>query len=223
MISIKLLIYLSIGTLAMLVPIIILGAWYKITLQKRVVSAVLLTIAGTIGTYILFFIENGWIGGTSFFGAIFFVPVLFLPVAKLIKVPHGVLMDICAPAECIMLVIMKLQCFLNGCCEGRTVCFAGNEFIFPSQIAEMMNAFLIFAILMFISYRKKQVEKIYPLFMIIYGFSRFILNIFRESWITTEMFLPFGNIWSLVSILAGTLCIVMIRKKRRKEMVIRTK
>lgn len=215
MISLKLLIYLSIGTLAMLVPIIILGAWYKITLQKRVVLAVLLTIAGTIGTYILFFIENGWIGGTSFFGAIFFVPVLFLPVAKLIKVPHGVLMDICAPAECIMLVIMKLQCFVNGCCAGRIVHFENNEFVFPSQIAELVNALLLFFVLMFIAYQRKQYGRIYQWYMIIYGFSRFILNILREEWIVTEMILPFGNIWSIVSILCGTVWLIIFDKKNR--------
>lgn len=201
----------------MLALLILQGAWYDIKLSKRIILTAFLTVTGTIGTYIMYFIENGWIGGTSFFGAVFFVPIAIWPLAKLIKVPYGTLVGICAPEGCIILVIMKVQCLLSGCCRGRTVCFAGNEFIFPSQIAEMVNAFLIFAILMFISYRRKRVEKIYPLFMIIYGFSRFVLNIFREVWVTTEMFLPFGNIWSLVSILVGMLWLVMIYKKNSEK------
>ena len=217
MISLKLLISLSIGAVAMLALLIIQGAWYDIKLQKRLILTAFLTVAGTIGTYIMFYIENGWIGGTSFFGAVFFVPIALWPLAKLLKVPYGTLAGICAPEGCIILVIMKIKCFLGGCCRGRTVCFGENEFVFPSQIVEMANAFLIFLILMFLSYRRKNVERIYPLFLIFYGVSRFILNTFREVWVTTEMFLPFGNIWSLVSIFAGALWLIIICKKTREK------
>lgn len=218
MISLKLLVYLSIGTAAMLLPIMIQGKWNNIKPLKRVVIAFILTICGTIGTYILFFIENGWIGGTSFFGAIFFVPILFLPLARLLKIPYGILLDICAPAECIMLTIMKIQCQISGCCGGREVCFMGKEFIFPSQIAEMINALIIFVILIFLAHRKNNIGKIYPLFMVVYGISRFVLNIFREVWITTDMVLPFGNIWSLLAIMVGIIWLIVIKKQNcRKE------
>lgn len=218
MISLKLLFYLAIGTAAMLVPIMIQGKWNDIKPLKRVAIAFLLTICGTVGTYILFFIENGWIGGTSFFGAIFFVPILFLPLAKLLKIPFGILLDICSPAECIMLAIMKVQCQISGCCGGREVCFMGEEFIFPSQIAEMINALMIFVILMLLAYRKNNIGKIYPLLMVIYGISRFILNIFREVWITTDMILPFGNIWSLLAVMVGIIWLIIIKKQNcRKE------
>lgn len=196
----------------MLVPIMIQGIWYEVKWHKRIFITLLLTVAGTIGTYIMFFIENGWIGGTSFFGAVLFVPILFLPVFKLLRIPYGILMDLCAPAECAMLIVMKIQCVLNGCCGGRQISFMGNEMIFPSQIAELITAFLILIFLMAMAKNKNNREIIYPMYMLVYGVLRFILNIFREDWIKTEMFIPFGNIWSLVAIIVGITWIAALKK-----------
>ena len=217
MISVKLLFYLAIGTAAMLIPIMIQSSWYNIKWYKSILIAILLTVAGTIGTYILYYIENGWIGGTSFFGAVFFVPLLFFGVAKMLKMPYGTLMDICAPAECIMLSIMKVQCLISGCCGGRGISFAGNTFVFPSQIAEMINALIIMIILMAISRKERNRGLIFPYYMVIYGISRFVLNIFRDVWVTTDMIIPYGNIWSIVSIIIGVVAIVVINRKAKKQ------
>ena len=116
MISAKSLTYLSIGTCAMLLPILIMAIWYKVKIWKGIVVAVVITVAGTIGAYILFYIENHWIGGASFYGAVFIMPIAFLLVPKLLRMPYCEIMDLCAPAGCVMLMIMKSQCFLQGCC-----------------------------------------------------------------------------------------------------------
>lgn len=198
----------------MLLPILLQAKWKRIPLWKCFPLAIFLTIAGTLGTYLLFFIENHWIGGTSFFGAVFLVPLLFVIVAKLLRLQYGVAMDLCAPAECAMLVIMKIQCVISGCCEGRTLYLFGdmNAFVFPSQIAELLNALIIMIVLLWMS-RSNRIQNVtYPWYMIIYGCSRFVLNIFRQEWITTDMFLPYGNIWSLVAITVGVLWLLVARK-----------
>ena len=215
MISLTLAVYLGIGTLAMLIPIAVQTKKYKISLWKSIPTAFFLTITGTIGTYLMFFIENHWIGGTSFYGAVFFVPVIFPLLAKLLHESRADLLDICAPAECIMLAIMKVQCTLSGCCGGREITIPGSLEIvrFPSQIAELINALILFAILFWISSKKKRRGSIYPIYMLLYGCTRFVLSIFRESWVTTEMFLPYGNIWSLLSISLSILWLIQIQRK----------
>lgn len=213
---VRLLIYLSIGTLAMLVPIMIQGAWYNIKWVKRILVAVLLTLVGTLGTFLLFFIENGKFGGISFFGAVFFIPVIFVFVAKILDIKFDVLMDLSAPAECMMLAIMKIQCFATGCCGGRLITFAGKEFVFPSQLVELIDALLICILLMVLSRKIVNKGKLYPYYMIAYGTTRFILNIFRKAKVMKFLFIPFGNFWSLISIAIGVVWLGFLWKKEKK-------
>ena len=70
---------------------------------------------------------------------------------------------------------------------------------------------------MALALNKKNRGTIYPWYLIIYGGVRFVLNIFREEWVTTEMIMPFGNIWSLVSIAIGVLWLLWIRKHKQVD------
>ena len=206
----RLLLFLLIGTVAMLIPIMLQGSWYRLNSAKRVILAVLLTIAGTLGTFLLYYVENGEFGGTSFFGAVFFVPILFIPVAKLLGIRYHALMDICAPAECMMLVVMKIQCYLTDCCSGVIFKIQGQSFTFPSQLAELTNALVICVILLLLARKEKNRGKLFPIYMIIYGATRFVLNVFRKTKIVQVLFMPFGNFWSLVSIVVGVVWLVAI-------------
>lgn len=211
MISAKLILYVSIGTVAMLIPILLQSAWQKLRLWKSVLLAVILTVTGTIGTYILFFIENHWIGGTSFYGAVFFVPVAFLAVAKVLKESYPCVMDLCAPAECAMLVIMKIQCLLSGCCGGRILF---GETRFPSQLAELLNALLIMVVLLLMARKKPGRGDLYPMYMVIYGCSRFVLNLLREKQDVFCMGLPAGNFWSVIAVACGIAWLLYYRRKQ---------
>ena len=66
---------------------------------------------------VLAYVEMGTIGGTSFFGAIFLVPVLITPV-MLMKLSYRDILNLSAPAECAMLVVMRFDCLDKGCCFG---------------------------------------------------------------------------------------------------------
>lgn len=211
--EIKFTTFLSIGTILMMIVMILCGRWRGIKTWKTILIPVLLMFAGVLGTRLLFYFENGNFTGTSFYGAILLVPVLFLPVALIFWISYGKLMDICAPAECIMLALMKVQCAVNGCCVGRvlSVDTSGKEIRFPSQIVELIFALAIMVALMLIMHKKESVGKIYPYYMILYGASRFLLNLLRETtpfiWI-----LPAGNFWSLVSIALGVIWLFAVSK-----------
>lgn len=222
--TLKTVIALSVGTCAMLVLILILMRLYRVKLWKGLPVAILLTIAGTIGTYIWFFIESSMFGGRSYYGAVFLVPLAFIYVAKLMRIPFGDLMDFCAPAECVMLAIMKYQCLVDGCCGGRVMLelAADGSIVFPSQIVELINALLIMAVLMGLAICKKARGKIYAWYLVIYGGTRFVLNLFRADVTPFLIGLPVGNIWSILAIFLGVLWLtdrrLLIVKRERHRL-----
>ena len=216
---------LTLGTLAMLILILIMMKRYGVKLWKGLPVAVMLTITGTIGTYIWFFVESSLFGGRSYYGAVFLVPLAFVYVAKLIKIPYGDLMDFCAPAECIMLVIMKYQCLVDGCCGGKVLLSIAMDgsVVFPSQMTELVNALLIATLLMVMAISRKGRGKLYPWYLVIYGGTRFVLNFFRADTHPLLLGLPAGNLWSLLAIFLGILWltdrkITIVRKLPENEL-----
>ena len=216
----KLVIFLTIGTIAMFAVMFIGNgsAPYRFRIWKLLLSTVVLTLAGVLGAYLMAWLESGSFGGRSFYGAVFLPPAIMAFTALLLKLPAEKLIDLSAVGECIMLAILKVQCIRDGCCGGRPVInpFSGESFIFPSQEVELINALVIMVVLLLIISRRKNTGRIYPLYMIIYGISRFVLNLFRDTspfvWI-----LPAGTFWSLISIAAGFLWLFVLRRTRNRK------
>lgn len=205
------------GTLAMLILMLLRRKRYpKIPIWKYPVISLLLTIAGVAGTMLMFYIETGRFGGTSFFGAILFVPILMLPVC-LLRIPYRTLMDLCAPAECMMLTIMKVDCLMSDCCIGKYL--PNLEVQFPSQIIEMITVFFIMLLLVEFDKKNKSTGSLYGAYLILYGSTRFVLNWFRYGIKPFLLGLPAGNFWSLVAIALGIVWLWVINKKHAHVIV----
>ena len=204
------------GMLAMFVIMLVCGRHFGMPTWKIAVFAVILTAVGYLGAKCMSFIETGNWGGRSLFGSIFLAPVLMYPAAKIFKTPYGQLMDICAPAECIMLALLKVKCTIDGCCGGRTIDFGGSSFVFPSQKVECVVFLIIMIVLAIMVLKDKYQGLVYPCYMIIYGISRFLLNLLRETtpWIGP---LPAGNFWSLISIAVGIIAVIWVRQADRRR------
>ncbi len=128
-------------------------------------------------------------------------------------------MDLCAPAECVMLSIMKAKCVVDGCCAGRVLFMseAGELVRFPSQLVELIVAYLLCWMLVTMSYRKAFRGIVYPWYLILYGATRFVLNFFRDEWAQYDGgMIPLGTVWSVCAVAIG-LAWIAIEKKRRKE------
>ena len=183
----------------------------QVAVWKMVLLTLLLLITGVAGTMILAYIEMGEFGGTSFYGAVLLVPILILP-AMLMKITYRDILNLCAPAECAMLVVMRFDCLDKGCCFGRY--FPKLGFQFPNQIAEMVVGLSIMVILIWLHKKDRQVQ-LYPRYMILYGVCRFILQGFRyggtEPWV---MGLSQGHFWSLVSIVIGAVWLLLSRVRK---------
>lgn len=207
-------IFLLIGALFMFLCMWFASRFYeKIPVWKLLISAALLTAIGLLGAHIMALIESGNWNGRSFFGAVFLAPMLMFPVAMILRIPYTIMMDLCAPAECIMLALLKVKCNIDGCCAGKLFLTNGELHRFPSQKVECAMAIILMVVLLLLIRSKKQTGKIYPWYLILYGVTRFILNLFRETtpWIGP---LAAGNFWSIVAIIIGSVAMGMMYKRK---------
>ena len=203
---------ISLGAVAMFVSMVLRKKQFpQVALWKMIVLTVWLTITGVLGTMILAYIESGKFGGTSFYGAVLMVPVLIMP-AMLMKITHKDILNLCAPAECAMLLIMRFDCLDKGCCFGKYLPKLG--FQFPSQITEMIVALAVMIILVRMHRKNSQIQ-LYPWYMIMYGILRFCIQGLRyggtNPWI---LGLSAGHFWSLVSITIGVIWLLLSKERK---------
>ena len=203
---------IGLGAVAMFVSMILRKKdFQQVAVWKMALLTVWLTITGVAGTMILAYIETGEFGGTSFYGAVLMVPVFILP-AMLMKIRYLDILNLCAPAECAMLVVMRFDCLDKGCCFGRYL--PDLEFQFPSQIVEMVVGITVMTVLIRM-HKKDRNAQLYPWYMILYGVLRFLIQGFRyggtDPWI---LGLSAGHFWSLVSIAVGTAWLLLSRSRK---------
>ncbi len=208
-------VYFSLSVLAALM-MWYTNRYYHIPLWKLAVASIFLGFAGIFGAKLMGFIEhNGIWKGRSFFGSVFLIPLVMYPVTKALKVPYGDFMDLVAPAGCFMLIALKIKCKIDGCCYGLKMQIGDFSFRFPSQIAECIAALILTVVMLLIIKKGRWRGYVYAWCMLLYGCSRFILNLFREtdSWIGP---LSQGCFWSLISILIGATFLVFGKSKIQK-------
>lgn len=205
---------IAIGMLGMMLLMVLRRKLYPdIPVWKMIILGFLLTVAGVAGTMLMFFIENGSFGGTSFFGAILFVPLLILP-AMLLRIPYKTILDLCAPSEALMLAVMKVDCWFNDCCIGKYLPELG--FQFPSQIVEMVASLCIMLALLRLECRTRRTH-LYAWYLILYGATRFVLNWFRYGTKPWIWILPNSIVWSILSVVIGIVWLAAVSKRRARE------
>ena len=190
--------------------------WYGECRWKSVFVSIAVVITGLLSCKLWFFLENGYWGARSFYGAIFFAPLTFLIVAKGLKIPYQYSLDYCATAGCLVLAILKVDCMLGGCCRGITLYIKpnGDSVRFPSQAVEFVLALMLSFFLLRQS--KKNQGKIYPMALVLYGVQRFVLNLLRDDWGRTKelgLLLPLGCIWSSLAVVIGAIWLYLRKKK----------
>ena len=207
--------FVGIGTVLMLALSVARRKRYDFPLWKSIIIPFMLTVFGVTGAMILAFIESGHFGGISFYGSVLLIPVLLIPTAYLLKIPYGKITDCSVPQICIMLAVMKVGCFVSGCCGGITI--AGGTARFPSQIAEMLVAIALAVVIILLDSQGYMENRLYGVYFLTYGILRFGLNFLRDGIKPFVWIIPAGHFWSIISIALGVAWIVICghMKKRR--------
>lgn len=219
MINNSLSLILLIGIILMSLLIMLQMKQYGVVLWKSIPIAALLVLTGVVGAYLWYFVENFSFGGRSFYGAVFFSPIVFLPVSKLLKISYSDTMDFVAPAGCVTLAMVKTICIRDRCCQGKILYVNQDDIFvrFPSQIVEMVVFLIISAILMWMVSKKKFRGTIFLWFLVLYGSSRFVLDFFRDIETAYVLGLSAGSFWSLCSLITGLILLLIVQYKRTQH------
>ena len=181
-----------------------LGKNIKLASWKRAVIIVIGAIGTIAGMLVLNWIENGTWGGISYFGAHFMAPLTVALACLVFGARRTEILDMIDLVSLILsfsIVLIKINCMIHGCCRGRVLWTdeRGFNVLFPSQIAECLNALLITAFLIYCIRKGKHRGMLMPLFYAVYGVTRFYLHLLRDTR-PFALGLPAGNLWSLLSI-----------------------
>lgn len=182
---------------------------FSLRLGQTVVFTVLLTITGVAGAMLLAYLESGSVGGVSFYGSVFLIPLLMPLIGMLFKLKPNQTMDICGPCVAIMIGCMRINCFISGCCGGLAMCIGDFCFRWPTQALDSIGDFAIMAWLLRIEGKKPDSGKLYPLFMIAYSAMRFFIEFLRDTpkdW----LLLSHGQCFAIVAVLIGLLWLFIL-------------
>lgn len=160
---------------------------FGISTPAAVVTAILLAVFGFIGAKILYILEN-WrhvmehgisLGGVSFFGTVFFMPLVIPLMGLAFRKKPLEYLDYCTPAGLVMLTCIRTGCFLHGCCGGITFWAFERPVTLPSQLIECTLDLILLSLLLHLEQRKK--GQLYAIFMGGYGALRFFVEFLRNT------------------------------------------
>ncbi len=177
--------------------------------------------------------------GLTFQGGLIGGAAVFLLLAYLFRKKFkGKLTDVVSTVPLGILLghfIGRVGCFMAGCCYGRTTdSWIGVRFIdpetgermaekvIPTNLIEAVFLFAAFVVLLII-YLKKRHPYNLPLYMILYGIFRFVIEYFRGD--ERGSFVPGmspSQFWSLLMVIAAIPLIFVLKKawaKRRAELL----
>lgn len=219
------------GFIALTIVNVIRAKKFNYTIFQAIVISIITNIVAIFGAKMLFVIENigsmsikdsFFGGGVSFFGTVFFLPLGMLIVKKIFSnkdYSSGNYWITPVPLE---LAIIRIGCFINGCCLGTFSSWGVHYFFdpigtyrIPIQLIEAILDIGIVVILWFIEKNKLKIN-IYSIFMVMYSLIRLIMEFFREN---SKNFLGLSNgqIFSLICLIIGGLIIMRdINKKGKK-------
>lgn len=199
-----------VGTVSMYVLMLLRKSRFGLGYVKAAVFTILLTVCGLLGTKVLYVLENLQsvianglsLGGVSFFGAVYLVPLLMIPFGKLFSLRGKQTTDACALCVLSMIGFMRFGCFFSGCCGGIEATVLGMSFVWPTQALESIGDFVILAILWKYENQNRFAGGLYPLFMIFYSVMRFFIEFMRDTE-KNLLYMSHGQWFSLVAIMAG--------------------
>jgi len=132
---------------------------------------------------------NGGFSGLVWYGAFLLTVPLFIWFVRRKGYGMWKVLDMLAPYVALGYAIVRIGCFLNGCCYGEitnsplgVVFPAVDDFIrYPTQLFSSALNFILFVVLIFYYPRRKFSGQIFVLYLMGYSIYRFMVEYFRES------------------------------------------
>lgn len=184
--------------------------------------ALLHTVVGVACVMAFAKLENLWrtseFGLLSLFGAIFFLPLFYFLLAKISKRKTADVFDVFTVSMVFTLLCARINCLFEGCCLGAFI--SGTEGPrWPTREIEIGFYVVILAFLILRILRKKNHGEIYPLYMVIYGVFRFVIEFFRDPGKGAPLIgvLHISHIWAILSVILGLSIYFEVQKKHSNK------
>ena len=179
--------------------------------------AVLHVIVGVFSVKAFAFLETAgkdYSGGMSLFGAVFFMPVFYYIVSRILKIKARTVFDIFTVPLALTLMLARCNCIKAGCCGGLQI--PGTMLHYPTRITELLFYIVFLIIVTPKIYKHETNGEIYPLYMMSYGIFRGINEFFRYSPGASGYF-HVAHIWALLSFIIGSGIYFEITNRQRKR------
>lgn len=188
--------------------------WYAILLMSVAVVAL-----GLLSAIIFAKFEN-FLSGTndgnmSIYGGIFLMPIFCAIGALLFRRKVKLVLDVLTLPIVSVATLARVNCLIKGCCLGSFI--PGTTTRWPTREIELVYDVIFLIIIARITAKKRFRGYNYPLYLLSYGVLRFIVQWFRDGGFEVIGPLTLSHIWSILSIIAGSLLILLIYKAEKKD------
>jgi phosphatidylglycerol:prolipoprotein diacylglycerol transferase len=197
---------------------------------------IILVLAGILGSRLLYIVSYQWqefltnpaavlslkdgINGLVWYGAVILDVPLFIWYLRRKNYPLWNILDMFAPFVALGYAIVRIGCFLNGCCYGEitsSACGVVFPYVdsftrYPTQLFSSLINFILFGLLLWYYPRRKYDGEIFVFYFMGYSIYRFLIEFMRESLINFGLF-TMSQIISMMIFLIALL--LHIRKKKQ--------
>ena len=194
---------------------------YNLGIAGSVLFTLLTVILGLGGAKLLYIFEN-WeetlekgvsLAGVSFFGSVWLIPLLMMPLGLLFKLKPKRSLDAVAPAVAVMIGCIRVGCFFNGCCGGWTT---SSRFTWPTQAMESVCDFMLLYLLLQMEKKERFSGWLYPTFLGCYSTYRFFIEFLRTNEKVLGV-LTLGHIYAFAGVVIGGVWLIILRKKTNNK------
>ncbi len=146
--------------------------------------------------------------GFVFYGGFIGIVIAFYIYCKQFGLQFGRVMELVAPAVPLFHFFGRIGCYTAGCCGGVNG--------FPLQLVEAAVNLIIFAIIIYVQDKHPKFSKTFPLYIVIYGCMRFVLEFFRGD-PERGFFGPLSvSQWIAIILVMFALRIIFYKKSKEK-------
>lgn len=217
--------FFALGFVSVMVGLLWFGKKLKFPLWKIAVTVCTVYPLVVLWMFFMFWMETGFTtwGGNNIVRIFVYVPLIGLPVAKILKLDTKKTLSLLSFAPLMVHGVSHFGCIFFGCCQGYPCSFGiYNPFYgdirFPIQPIEALTAVVIVFFLMWRA-RKKNYEPDgyeYPLMLVLFGSTRFLFEFLRDN---EKMFWGISNlaIHAFFMLIVGIVWIAILKKKENPK------
>lgn len=211
-------ILLGVGTLLTFVWLCFLQKRLPMKWYVALPIAVCHTLFGVLTVKVFAFLETGFdaqsLGNMSLFGGVFFMPLFYLVVARLLRRSVADVFDVFVIPLVGTLLFARVNCILSGCCLGSLIGSTGLRW--PTREAEIVFYLVFIALVAPRILKGERRGEMYPLYMVSYGAFRFVIEFLRYSSAALGPF-HISHLWAFVALGLGASILMEIRSDNEKN------